>query len=915
MTVLVLRAYAKTAPTGSPLGTFTKARRKNVTREYNAPGGGGFVINRNDAEAAWASPGNYILAYRDNTSGSPVAGFILDSGADRMVDPDEQGGEDWTRDGEGPEAILREAIVWHRAFLNDPNGHWQPGRGRVHYDDAQPAKVLIRQLREAKERGCFPFLTWDFTATRDSDGNPWSNEAARTFNIPIKLDLLSLVGELREADMVVEVTPAFVVRMWEHPHGSDLSGSIVFTKGVDLIDTSDRQVMARHARSATLVEGTDGDGDRVYRAASSGSMETLLGRRKEGAFDYPRTATGSILTRVAERQNRRSRKLHDGPLTLPVLDKTDQVALVDYLPGDTVTIDIPGEYDETTDEPHGITLRDRDEGAGEYDVALEFADLGYDPVTGTDFGGGRKGAIGGDGPDPGGDGPGDGPEGGGGAEPFDGNDYLLTHFEDPPAFVSVGTAEFTDEDDDLNAPLDFSAIAVEEGDTILVAIQTDGFDLAEMPEGYSQLLNTLRTGGVDDDMRVIWLTKTADGSESSIDFEWESPPVTGVAWVGVYRGPAAPVIFGGVEGNPSSASWSTSTAYLLAFCFAREGTSSIGDFDFGSLFNFNWNHGFRLAEYLDPTAGPHDPVAFSLSGTTEAVSGTIVLAIPTVGRLLFSSENGGSWWEGGNDVAATNWPDVDVVVADSVYRVTSHGPNVPGDPHNATLSILPPPDLPVHMGRDFVVTYRLRMLTQQTSTEVDASRRIQVQVYDDEILEQVEVWFGGTVNGPVPGPAITAGFESAVIAALVDDDWYLWEWGVIDERIVARIYPELDTPPGWQVTAVLGSTSPDTYFLQNVALGGDGGDESMEIDLIRVRAVGTGGDRVTRVIDHGTGGALDFGEPFVAGSLRIEVDGTPVTPTTQSASGGTAQLAAAVYHDPDNHPAGCGRVTVTYVKA
>jgi len=50
--------------------------------------------------------------------------------------------------------------------------------------------ILDELLLAAKARGAIPQVTWDFTATRDSDTAPWTDSL--TMSIPAGLSLLDL---------------------------------------------------------------------------------------------------------------------------------------------------------------------------------------------------------------------------------------------------------------------------------------------------------------------------------------------------------------------------------------------------------------------------------------------------------------------------------------------------------------------------------------------------------------------------------------------------------------------------------------------------------------------------------------------------------------------------------------------------
>lgn len=413
MSRLIAVAYAGSDPTGSALGTLTEATSRQLRIEANATGGGQLAISTLSDQAAWAVEDNWVAFWRDTVSGDPLGGFWVRGATETLVSPDEQGGLIRTISGPGPIDCLREALVWHRAVAAG-DGHIQRARGRWHWDDLQPARALIRMLVEAQARGCIPFVTWDFTGSVDSDGDDWDPDLKGRINFDIGITLLRAVEHVRNRDLTIEMTADFVLHAWPGERGTDLSGSVSFTAGVNIRDTSDREQQARAIASHALVGGTTEDGDHRYRPSHDASIVTTLGRRVERFSEHEGSARPAVLRRVGLRKLRRWLRQHDGPITIGVIETVAQVSLTDYAPGDTVLVVTPA----VTLAPRlvAVTLADRDDGAGEYDPILDFGDLGADGGEDVGDDGGGKGRASGDG----------GPRGTGYMQTWDVEDWART---------------------------------------------------------------------------------------------------------------------------------------------------------------------------------------------------------------------------------------------------------------------------------------------------------------------------------------------------------------------------------------------------------------------------------------------------------------------------------------------------------
>lgn len=433
MSSLVFVAYSPDDVQGTPLGTITNATGKSLGLEDNAIGNGRVEIHPDDAQVAYVNQGNYIRAYRDSVSPSNLlGGFWVEDGGDVVLSDEEQGGEVLARGGRGSIVVLQEAIAWHKA-ISGSDGQLQKAKRRWYWKNAHPARPLVRLLEEAQARGALDGVTWDFTRTKDSDGNDWTSALFDEWEIPIGMDLLTLVASLREAGLHITMDGDLVLHAWES-YDNDVSATVDLTKGDNIRESSERNISARVTKSNILVGGTTKDDGSMYRTSYDSAARTALGRRKEGYYSYPRTATAKILQNVGARKLRNWKKQFDGPVTVGIIDTTGRVAGVDFTVGDTVALNIPGKV-VSDERVAGITFVENE--VGEYWPIVDLGDFAHDQngnYMGGDASGlnpcgcaGAGGSTGG-----GGAGGGNGSTGGGGTVPVDTTEYLVDDFAVTP---------------------------------------------------------------------------------------------------------------------------------------------------------------------------------------------------------------------------------------------------------------------------------------------------------------------------------------------------------------------------------------------------------------------------------------------------------------------------------------------------
>lgn len=374
---------------GTALGELTEASERRARRVLNGADQGSFTINRNSAQYAWCAPDNLVRVRQE--PGGPwafddtryVAAFLIASGDDEIVSPDEQGGEIVKLAGLGPELLLRHAVVDYQTHHPFNQTHYDlaesaltDGMWHIYADRfadpsvGTPGSVLRIFLRDAQSQVPEPItdVTHDFNIQRDSLLVDWSL-GETDWQFAVGTDLLTILATLVEAGLHYRHMPSLLLRAFENPQGTDLSATITLQKGANVREAGTRQIVAPEAKSRVLVKGAAANGTLTYRWVADAGIEGAVGVR-QGYLEYEATPTAGRLDLAGQRYLRSGKAVHDGPPTLGVLNETGQVALEDYEPGDLVGVDVP-EFDGPY-QVYSVTLVENE--AGYIDPILEFVD-------------------------------------------------------------------------------------------------------------------------------------------------------------------------------------------------------------------------------------------------------------------------------------------------------------------------------------------------------------------------------------------------------------------------------------------------------------------------------------------------------------------------------------------------------------
>ena len=397
---------------GTALGELSEAFDKQIRDEDQAIGEGSFRINRHSSQAAWCVSRALVRVRR--VAGGPFAyddpryvfGFFIEDSSDIALSTDEEGGEDLTRGGRGLLSYLQRAIIYPNENISGHASYWAdvPTTGEVTFPDKTIGEAFRILILNAQERdgvsgspGALAFLTIDFTISNDSSGAAWA-DTEDIWKFPVGMNLLDVASKLVAAQMYLRITPALLLSCYDAHPGDDLSGSVTFAKGVDLIEAAEKVVEAQGLITRALVKGTRKDNRIVYHQSFTGPdtnpLETTYGRI-EGYAEYNATPFTSRLEKVGRQAIHRSRLQSNGPTTAGVLELPGKVAWSDYVAGDSVTLDIPGVYDTDVVQVNAIIMTEDE--AGNDRIALEFEDSPFDQLAGPAGFGSTTGTGGGSG--------------------------------------------------------------------------------------------------------------------------------------------------------------------------------------------------------------------------------------------------------------------------------------------------------------------------------------------------------------------------------------------------------------------------------------------------------------------------------------------------------------------------------------
>lgn len=290
--------------------------------ELNNPGSGSMSVQRYDAAASALSEGKLIkVMYR----GQPRGGFFIENIGKDAVKSGEKGAEWVKASGRGALAVLEDGLVYQAT------GSTESVRK---FTSVPMASMLLTLINEAKARGCFPKLRCEFSASKDSNGDAWSDSSTLSFNVDSSLlDVLGNLVDLGlEFDFKIDwVLGDYVLYAYQTAVGSDRSADVVFRPGLNCEDVSE--------------SSETGELKNAYHIAYPGGYTELVDaasaavyRRREVSFQ----AGNSLTAGEAQELAAPSLALQKDPkktITVKLNDGQGPRVFVDYALGDWVGYD------------------------------------------------------------------------------------------------------------------------------------------------------------------------------------------------------------------------------------------------------------------------------------------------------------------------------------------------------------------------------------------------------------------------------------------------------------------------------------------------------------------------------------------------------------------------------------------------
>jgi len=229
-----------------------------------------------------------------------------------------------------------------------------------------PGAILSTLIDRAQDRGSIPMLTYDFSATADSMGNPWADTFDLTFHAGTSLldvwrNLVALGMEGR-MDQSLNLQ-AFVA------YTRDKSSDVILRKGYHFLGDVENQGHFAGLRTRFLVEGAGGRLVEVTNPLLE--ADPRIGRREgflsmgtsDSPTDLARAGEMALAMAVLEDQSRSI------PIDHGLLSDGRYEPWEEYRLGDYIGLDADGTGVVTSERVVGITVSQRT--ALDYDVAVD----------------------------------------------------------------------------------------------------------------------------------------------------------------------------------------------------------------------------------------------------------------------------------------------------------------------------------------------------------------------------------------------------------------------------------------------------------------------------------------------------------------------------------------------------------------
>lgn len=288
----------------------------------NEPGSGELKIPLDSDIADSLESGMFAqCSYRGEVRG----GFFIENISKGEADASEGAGRWISISGRGPLALLEDAIVWGDGDSDSTRD----------FAGMTKAEILIMLIEDAQARGALANLSYDFSATLDSDGEAWSD--SESYKLSAKTSLLEIVRQFASTGIDFDILPsagAFVLSAYKLGIGTDNSETIYFRTGVNCEEvTSDEH--GGKIENALLVAYKGG-----YISVSD-AVSIAARRRREKLLDVKAAQTATSATTIGAARLELSKDPKKS-ISVKIYDGAAVRVFVDYNLGDYIMLDVKG---------------------------------------------------------------------------------------------------------------------------------------------------------------------------------------------------------------------------------------------------------------------------------------------------------------------------------------------------------------------------------------------------------------------------------------------------------------------------------------------------------------------------------------------------------------------------------------------
>lgn len=302
--------------------------------ELNEPGSGELKLPMLSNAAGLISNGMFCqLSYRGTTPG----GFFVDSIKEVDADNNEGAGRWMSVSGRGALALLETAIVWDGGT----------GGSVREFTSVTKASILKTLIDEAQARGGLSVLTYDFTASLDSNAVAWTD--SESYEIPVGTTLLDVARQFAATGgfdyEIILSGGTFNLSAYSAGVGTDKSATVKLRIGVNCEEAGRDERGGVDISNAYLIKYKNG----YLTVTDPTSISARMRREKLLSIEQAQTPESAITYASAKLANSKD------PLsskTLRVYDGVAPYLFSDYAMGDTITQDRFGT--ETADRILGI---------------------------------------------------------------------------------------------------------------------------------------------------------------------------------------------------------------------------------------------------------------------------------------------------------------------------------------------------------------------------------------------------------------------------------------------------------------------------------------------------------------------------------------------------------------------------------